>query len=90
MDYEIFDHKQIRIARKNLGLTQEQAAELVNASRRTWQSWEKGINGINPAIWELFLLKTDQHPTHHLVVLEAGEPEVSDSQATPTDGEAPV
>ena len=50
--------EQIQQARKDAGLTQVQAAELVYSTRRTWQDWEYGVSPMHPAIWELFLIKT--------------------------------
>jgi hypothetical protein len=58
--------EQIKAARGELG--QREAAELVYApSYRTWQNWELGKNTMAPAVWELFLLKTDQHPSLRLI-----------------------
>lgn len=45
------------------GLSQKQAAELVYASARAWQNWESesGSNrAMHPAIFELFLVKTNR------------------------------
>lgn len=51
--------KRIQAARLKAGLTQAQAADLVGAgSYRTWQDWERGINPMPAAEWELFNLKT--------------------------------
>lgn len=51
----------IRAAREAAGLTQEQAAALVHASKRNWQQWEaeEGTNTrrMHPGLWELFRLK---------------------------------
>lgn len=47
--------------------TQAQAAELANASRRAIEDWLSGARRPDSARWELFLLRTDQHPTHRLV-----------------------
>ena len=47
-----------RQARLSLGLTQQQAGELVGASARAWRSWEAGYRVMPPAKWELFLIKT--------------------------------
>lgn len=67
---------EIRAARKAAGLTQDQAAALIStaptARIRTWASYEQ-IAGARPrrsiplAIWELFLLKTGQHPKFKMV-----------------------
>ena len=48
---------QIRQARELAGLSQTQAAALVHAGLRSWQHWEAGDRVMNPAIWELFLIK---------------------------------
>lgn len=48
-------------AREAAGLTQPEAAELVwlrHAIR--WSEYERGVNGMPLATWELFLLKTGQ------------------------------
>lgn len=56
----------IRAARESAALTQTAAAALVGSKLRTWQDWESGTAAINAAAWELFLLKTGQHPTDAL------------------------
>jgi hypothetical protein len=57
---------QIKAARGELG--QREAAELVYApSYRTWQNWELGKNTMAAAVWELFLLKTDRHPSLRII-----------------------
>lgn len=43
--------------RKNAGLTQTQAGELVYSALRTWQQWEAGDRRMHPGLWELFTLK---------------------------------
>lgn len=50
----------IRAARKAAGLTQTAAAELIYRRLRTWQDWESGTAAMNPAMWELWQLKTRQ------------------------------
>jgi len=53
----------ILAARKAAGLSQAQAAAVVQRpSYRTWQDWERGRAKMPPEAWELFLLKTGQHP----------------------------
>lgn len=47
----------VRLARKNTGLTQEQAAQVIGATRRAWQEWEAGRRNMPPAKWELFQKK---------------------------------
>lgn len=49
----------IKKLRRKLGLTQEQAAEVIHISKVTWQQWEAGKRKIHPAFWELFNLKTN-------------------------------
>lgn len=67
---------EVRQARKRAKLKQAEAAQLVSSAQgqpyRTWQSYEvaigqKGHRAIPLATWELFLLLTDQHPTHKMV-----------------------
>ncbi|WP_126223439.1 helix-turn-helix domain-containing protein [Burkholderia ambifaria] len=48
----------IKAAREAAGLTQSAAAELLYKTARAWQWWEAGDRGMDPALWELFLLKT--------------------------------
>lgn len=49
---------EIRQARKQAGLTQSQAAELIHASAAGWRKWESGAREMHGAFWELFLIKT--------------------------------
>jgi hypothetical protein len=60
--------KQIIAAREASGLTLAAAAELVylGAAPR-WSEYENGKRSPDPARWELFLLKTGQHPTHKTI-----------------------
>lgn len=51
------DPQTIRDARIKAGLTQGQAALLVNTKWRVWQQWELGLRRMHPAFWELFLIK---------------------------------
>lgn len=55
---------QISAAREQSGLTQLQAAALVHVDIRSWRRWELGERAVNLAAWELFLLRSHQHPTH--------------------------
>lgn len=48
---------EIRQARKQAGLTQSQAAELVHVSAAGWRKWESGAREMHAAFWELFLIK---------------------------------
>lgn len=62
----------IRSARLAAGHSQTGAGEAVGVSLRTWQNWESLPAGGNArampvAAWELYLLRTGQHPTHRLV-----------------------
>lgn len=64
--------KQVRQARLAANLTQSKAAALMgSACYRTWQGYEvqEGSDQhrkIPMSTWELFLLRTGQHPTHTL------------------------
>lgn len=48
----------IRAVREAAGLTQGQAAALIYRTARNWQQWEGGERRMDPALWELFRLKT--------------------------------
>lgn len=53
----------IRAARDRAGLTQAEAAELVHlGSAVRWSEYERSAQAIDTARWELFLVKTGQHP----------------------------
>jgi hypothetical protein len=67
MNYPTAD--EVRAARALAGLTQQQAIELIHqAGNRTWRAYEAGTMRMHPSSWELFLLKTNQHPTLRLTV----------------------
>lgn len=51
---------QIVEARRKAGHTQKQAAEVVRVTPRQWQRYESGETRIPWAVWELYLLKTNQ------------------------------
>lgn len=68
--------EEVRTARTAAGLTQAEAARLVSPAQtmpyRSWQCYEvlagkPSSRTIPLATWELFLLLTDQHPTHRMV-----------------------
>ena len=50
---------EIKDRRTEAGLTQQAAADLVYVSLVTWQRYEGGVNAPIPAIWELFVMKTE-------------------------------
>ena len=58
------DKYTIRSARAEAGLTQTQAAALVYHGLRSWQHWEAGERAMQPAIFELFLIKTGLYKKH--------------------------
>lgn len=62
---------EVRAARDELALTLAQAAEIAGlGAGPRWAEYESGARHPSPAVWELFLLRTGQHPTHRLVPLE--------------------
>lgn len=72
--------EQVEQARRAAGLNQAQAAALVSAAAKspykTWSSYEAPPDNerhrkMSPASWELFLLKTGQHP--HLTLKEKAD-----------------
>ena len=54
---------QISAARERAGLSQQQAAALVHVDIRSWRRWELAERAVNLAAWELFLLRSHQHPS---------------------------
>ncbi|EIK1334790.1 helix-turn-helix domain-containing protein [Salmonella enterica] len=54
------DPHEIRRARLSADLTQAAAAGLVYSSLNAWSQWERGERKMHPAIWELFLIKSQQ------------------------------
>ncbi|MEG3641375.1 helix-turn-helix domain-containing protein [Magnetococcus sp. PR-3] len=52
--------EQIKQARKSAGLTQEGAAVLIHRKGRAWRKWEGQNHSMDLAIWELFLIKSNQ------------------------------
>lgn len=57
----------ILAARKAAGLTQELAGQVMCRHNREWRKWESGDTRMSEPLWELFLLRTNQHPTLKLV-----------------------
>lgn len=65
--------REVQFARQNAGLSQSQAGQLVHLggtgetgaalARNRWSEYERGIRTMDVARWELFLIKTGQHPT---------------------------
>lgn len=54
-------------ARQRAGHTAAQAAKLVHIARgQTWLDWEAGRRNMPQASWELYLLRTGQHPSAKL------------------------
>ena len=62
---EIPTTEAIKAARGELG-QREAAQVLYLPTYRTWQNWELGVHAMPAAMWELFLLRTDQHPSLRL------------------------
>lgn len=61
---------EVKAARAAAGITQEAAAALIyQFSSANWRAYESGRIKIHPSSWELFLLKTNQHPTLKLAPL---------------------
>ncbi len=59
---------EIRAARERAGLSTAKAAELAGyGAQPRWAEIEAGRKAMDPSRWELFLLRTDQHPTLRLV-----------------------
>lgn len=54
---------EIAETRAAAGLTQAKSANLVHVAVRTWKQYEAGDRTPHVALWELYLLKSGQHPT---------------------------
>jgi DNA-binding transcriptional regulator YiaG len=52
--------EQVKAARTAAGHSQTQAADTIYKGLRTWQQWEKGERAMDPALFELYCLKTGQ------------------------------
>lgn len=52
---------EIKSTRRQFGLTQKQAADLIHSTDRAWRMWERGDRSMNAAFWELFCMKAE-HP----------------------------
>ena len=59
--------EEVLAARKAAGLTGQKASELIGQESRAWRKYEAGASVMHPSSWELFLLKTHQHPAMRLV-----------------------
>jgi putative transcriptional regulator len=55
---------QVKVARKTLGFTQKESANMVHCSLRAWQLWEAGDRTMPAGLWELFVIKTGLHPLY--------------------------
>lgn len=51
-------------ARKNAKLTAEAVGRLVYISGKMWRRYEKGLSPVDPARYELLLVKTNQILAH--------------------------
>lgn len=52
--------EQVKAARTAAGHTQDQAADVIYKGLRTWQQWESGDRKMDPALYELYMIKTKQ------------------------------
>jgi len=43
-----------------------QAAAVIGVTQGAWKKWEYTERAMPAGLWELYLLKTGQHPTHRL------------------------
>lgn len=50
--------EEILAARQANGQTQGQAAAVIHKSWKSWNYWEAGSRNMDPAFWELYLVKT--------------------------------
>jgi DNA-binding transcriptional regulator YiaG len=84
---EVPTKEQIREARVAAGLTQAEAARIVHRpSYRTWQDWERGRTKMPLDAWELFMIKTGQHPK---AMIDSQTRGLAPSKPNPTAGGTP-
>lgn len=58
---------EIRASRDAAGITQDAAARLIGLSSQSrWAEYEAGMKVPGAALWELWLLLVDQHPSMRL------------------------
>lgn len=55
---ESISPEKLKALRISLGLSREEAGELVSSTERAWKSWELGDRNMPAAKWRLFLLLT--------------------------------
>lgn len=53
---------QIRLARMTYGLTVDAASAVVYRTASAWTQYENGVRPMDPALWELFRIKTTMIP----------------------------
>ena len=46
--------------RINANITQQEAADMLYTSKRAYQQWEYGDRAMLPAVWALFLIRTEK------------------------------
>lgn len=51
----------IKAARIRAGISQAAAAKLVYKTTRAWELWEGGARRMDPAFWELFLIRISEN-----------------------------
>lgn len=56
--------EEVKEARLSAGITQKDAADLIGRHVNRWSEYENGVYPMPPPLWELFLVKTNQHPTY--------------------------
>jgi hypothetical protein len=59
---------QIRAARHRAGLSQSAAGRLIGRSLRVWQAYEAGERGIDPVLWQVWLIRAGLAPVASILV----------------------
>lgn len=52
--------------RTDAGLTQQQAADLIRASKRSWENWEQGRVKMHPGLFDYFLIRIGQKQSNSI------------------------
>ena len=56
----------IKTLRSSMSITQMQAASFLYVSVSAWQRWELGKRKMHPALWEFFLIRTNNYTLEYI------------------------
>lgn len=59
---------EIIASRESLGLTQTQAAALIDLKLRMWQRYEAGASFMSPLMWQVWRIRAGLDPPSHILL----------------------